>query len=383
MFSWFRSSKENETTPMDVCVDDVPPLNEGGSLDCVDIGNHLPSNRRSRDPSSSMDGSRPNARSSLFSSTLNMKNSSSSSSSSSFYDDDLFEEDERDDAIVEDGDRRSGGGNTPARRRGRRRRGRGDGGRVHEEPYGATEEEGDNDDSPDEDQGLNGEETTQRPNRRRYSNRKTSTVSATGSGAATGPYDEGYEVPSQDRSLGLHLLLPYVVSGYLQLIMNVVIVVALGYLMYQLVATVRSDVDIKVEEYSQEIINEIDLCRTQYIANKCLPSDRIPAMQSQCAAWETCMNRDPSVVGRAKISAETLAEIINGFVERISYKTMIFFGALVIGFTLVSNMAFRMARLQVSDPPAIASNHGRRHHPARLSLAGQHPHSYPSLNDGR
>eukprot|EP01104_Vermistella_antarctica_P020175 TRINITY_DN846_c0_g1_i1.p2 TRINITY_DN846_c0_g1~~TRINITY_DN846_c0_g1_i1.p2 ORF type:complete len:108 (-),score=3.71 TRINITY_DN846_c0_g1_i1:104-427(-) len=55
MFSWFRSSKENETTPMDVCVDDVPPLNEGGSLDCVDIGNHLPSNRRSRDVSFVMD----------------------------------------------------------------------------------------------------------------------------------------------------------------------------------------------------------------------------------------------------------------------------------------------------------------------------------------
>jgi hypothetical protein len=35
------------------------------------------------------------------------------------------------------------------------------------------------------------------------------------------------------------------------------------------------------------------------------------------------MNRDPTVVGRAKVSAETFAEIINSFIEPISYKTMV------------------------------------------------------------
>jgi Di-sulfide bridge nucleocytoplasmic transport domain len=35
------------------------------------------------------------------------------------------------------------------------------------------------------------------------------------------------------------------------------------------------------------------------------------------------MNRDPTVVGRARVSAETFAEIVNSFIEPISYKTMV------------------------------------------------------------
>jgi Di-sulfide bridge nucleocytoplasmic transport domain len=48
-------------------------------------------------------------------------------------------------------------------------------------------------------------------------------------------------------------------------------------------------------------------------------------MLRQCGAWETCMNRDPTVVGRAKVGAELIAEVINGFVEPISWKTLVGF----------------------------------------------------------
>lgn len=63
------------------------------------------------------------------------------------------------------------------------------------------------------------------------------------------------------------------------------------------------------------------------------------------------MNRDPAVVGRAKVSAETFAEIINSFVEPISYKTMIFFSIIVFGFLFLSNYAFAYARSKISSPP--------------------------------
>ena len=46
-------------------------------------------------------------------------------------------------------------------------------------------------------------------------------------------------------------------------------------------------------------------------------------MLHQCATWETCMNRDPKIVGRAKVGAEMLAEVINGFIEPISWKTLV------------------------------------------------------------
>lgn len=35
------------------------------------------------------------------------------------------------------------------------------------------------------------------------------------------------------------------------------------------------------------------------------------------------MNRDPSLVGRARVGAELVAEVINGFVEPISWKTLV------------------------------------------------------------
>jgi hypothetical protein len=35
------------------------------------------------------------------------------------------------------------------------------------------------------------------------------------------------------------------------------------------------------------------------------------------------MARDPSKVGRARVSAELIAEVVNGFVEPISWKTLV------------------------------------------------------------
>ena len=74
------------------------------------------------------------------------------------------------------------------------------------------------------------------------------------------------------------------------------------------------------------------------------------------------MRRDPSVVGRAKLSAETFAEIINGFIEPISYKTMVFILMALFGTIFLSNYAFSMARNRVSsryvairDPPVFST----------------------------
>lgn len=72
-----------------------------------------------------------------------------------------------------------------------------------------------------------------------------------------------------------------------------------------------------------EILQEMAICSKEYLENRCAPNTRVPAMEKACSAWEKCMNRDPTVVGRARVSAETFAEIINSFIEPISYKTMV------------------------------------------------------------
>jgi hypothetical protein len=44
--------------------------------------------------------------------------------------------------------------------------------------------------------------------------------------------------------------------------------------------------------------------------------------EAPCRAWEACMQRDPTVVGRTNVVAETFAGVINSFVDPISWKTM-------------------------------------------------------------
>jgi len=46
-------------------------------------------------------------------------------------------------------------------------------------------------------------------------------------------------------------------------------------------------------------------------------------MERRCADWEECMNREVVVTGKTRVVAETLAEIVNGFVDVISFKTMV------------------------------------------------------------
>lgn len=46
-------------------------------------------------------------------------------------------------------------------------------------------------------------------------------------------------------------------------------------------------------------------------------------MEQTCQDWERCMNKDPKVVSRVRVWAETLGEMFNGFVEPIAWKTAV------------------------------------------------------------
>ncbi|KAK9728383.1 hypothetical protein K7432_001097 [Basidiobolus ranarum] len=139
--------------------------------------------------------------------------------------------------------------------------------------------------------------------------------------------------------------MPYIISGWLQLFFNLFLIAVILYIILQFIYTVQRDIDIKVEEYSMAILEEIGKCSHDYIANQCAPAEsRLPGLKDLCNTWETCMRRDPTVIGRAKVSAETFAEILNNFVEPISYKTMVFFTLLIFGSLFLSNFAFGFLR---------------------------------------
>lgn len=104
-----------------------------------------------------------------------------------------------------------------------------------------------------------------------------------------------------------------------------------------------------------DIMSEIAHCSKQYVDNRCSPDLRVPAMEKACMAWEACMKRDPSTIGRAKLSAETFAEVINSLVDPISYKTMFFILLGLFGTMFISNYAFNAARNRQATARSVPS----------------------------
>ncbi|KZT68780.1 hypothetical protein DAEQUDRAFT_670702 [Daedalea quercina L-15889] len=149
--------------------------------------------------------------------------------------------------------------------------------------------------------------------------------------------------------------LPYVLLGYLQFFFNLSLILVFLYLLVQFILTVQRDVEQRISEYSMEIVQEITQCALQHKANLCT-TNPIPAMSHQCATWETCMNRDPTKVGRARVGAELIAEVVNGFVEPISWKTLIFTLTSLAFLTVFINALLSLYRARINPathpPPA-------------------------------
>lgn len=108
-------------------------------------------------------------------------------------------------------------------------------------------------------------------------------------------------------------------------------------------------------------MSEIAHCSRQYQENRCSPDQRVPAMEKVCMDWETCMYRDPSTTSRARLHAETIAEILNGFFGAISTKTFILMiGGTVLVLTLF-NVAFYFGRHSHSHSHSQNQVHNQNH----------------------
>eukprot|EP00917_Polyrhabdina_sp_WS-2016_P012149 GHVP01026745.1.p1 GENE.GHVP01026745.1~~GHVP01026745.1.p1 ORF type:complete len:271 (-),score=44.38 GHVP01026745.1:1012-1737(-) len=137
---------------------------------------------------------------------------------------------------------------------------------------------------------------------------------------------------------------PVLLIGYLQVLFNTSISCILIYFVLKFIRIMQRDISIKMNEKLAEIKSEIEICKRLYSENKCMPDQRVPAMENQCLAWERKMNSDPTAVRLSNIFAETLGGILNSFFEPISYKSLIFVALGLIFFILISNYTFGYAK---------------------------------------
>lgn len=184
-----------------------------------------------------------------------------------------------------------------------------------------------------------------------YSGRKLSELRKHGDAGTIMEYERGPENRNNvffdyyGESAGWRLFteprIPFVLSLYLQLLFNIIIVAIVMYLLYLFVDTIGTDINNKVENYISDISEEIALCTREYERNRCsLEHKRAPAIERTCTHWRKCMSRNPQLLGKSKLTAETFADIINGFVRPISWKALIILAFISFGSLFVTNFAF-------------------------------------------
>lgn len=185
------------------------------------------------------------------------------------------------------------------------------------------------------------------------------------------------EAPRPALSLGT-LPRPETLLTYAQVVFNLSILVVFLYLLLNIVLTIQHDVSQKVREYELDYLGEISSCEARYTSNRCGSDMQAPALSEACEAWRRCASRDPTVVGRARVTAETFAEILNGFVDVVSWKTMLFSLltlSIVVGATNSTLSFFRVqtaARHDTMPPPPPHHAYMRRRIPYTVAEDDDH-----------
>ncbi|OII76635.1 hypothetical protein cand_028540 [Cryptosporidium andersoni] len=133
--------------------------------------------------------------------------------------------------------------------------------------------------------------------------------------------------------------LPIYINGYIQLIFNISLVIIILYGLCGLMYAIRNDIESKIQISVRNLMEEMTICSRQYADNKCNPNERVPALETKCIEWEKCMNQDPAIIARrSSFTAQTIGEILNTFLDQLSWKSAILiFGGLIslfIGFNL-------------------------------------------------
>ncbi|MCJ1370962.1 hypothetical protein MMC20_002176 [Loxospora ochrophaea] len=175
-------------------------------------------------------------------------------------------------------------------------------------------------------------------------------------------------IPSFFTYLSTHPNLSAVLIGYIQLVLYLFLLLWFIYVIVIFWSSIRNDVNQKSEEAIADTLADMAKCARDYVENRCDREHRVPAMENVCESWATCMNRDPNVVGRAKISAHTFAEIFNGLVEPMSYKAIFVILAFVLTCFVMPNLYFWNKQRHSSHPPPP------QHYPPPPPL--QHPQAW-------
>lgn len=115
---------------------------------------------------------------------------------------------------------------------------------------------------------------------------------------------------------------PIVLSEYMQLLINSFLGGLVLWVVWCGFSSARDEVIYSSGKAKQALQAEIEACTSQYFDNKC-DSARMPALESLCNEWEKCKDQDPENVAGVKAVVGHIADIINEFTTRLSWKSIV------------------------------------------------------------
>lgn len=112
------------------------------------------------------------------------------------------------------------------------------------------------------------------------------------------------------------------VIGCMHVLLNAFIIGALIYSIAHLLYFARIDISYKIAQKKEEVRVAVDEAKRLYVLNRCDPTTRVPAMESQCGQWECLIGNGLSGIRYMRIVAEMFADILDGFVGKFSIKSL-------------------------------------------------------------
>ncbi|KAG8160912.1 hypothetical protein KVR01_009176 [Diaporthe batatas] len=155
---------------------------------------------------------------------------------------------------------------------------------------------------------------------------------------------------------------PMIISWYLQVLFNAACGGVVLWMAWGIISAIRGEVLYSSEKARAQLMEEMNACSRRYIENKCSPiQDRLPALEGMCNEWETCMSQDSNVVAGVKASAGHLADILNEFFSRLSWKATVTLSTFSIIAMLVCNVAFSKFRHNYREQTLHQGNPGSQY----------------------
>ncbi len=143
-------------------------------------------------------------------------------------------------------------------------------------------------------------------------------------------------------------VVPAIVLTYLQLILNILMVVIILSSTLQFSRILSADLDKHINIQENLILASVVECTREYLRNRCASGDLPPALEKGCDAWRLCMERDTRNIMKSKETAVVLANILNNFFDSLSDRTIFCTGGLLVGSVLLANMTLTWSRRKLA-----------------------------------